>query len=246
VKQLAKLAGISPRTLHYYDEIRLLKPSHTGENGYRYYQHEQLMKLMQIMFYRELEFPLEDIGALMKASTHDMAEALENQKKLLGMKYARTKRLLKTLDQLIGSMKGTTTMNAKKALNDFDRSDYDEYKDEVKQRWGHTDAYRQSMERTKNWTKTDYDQVKVNFGEIAQGIAAMMDRKVSDTEVQAFIKKQHEQISVFYDCSLEMYRGLGEMYFADPRFAATYDKVKPGLAKFMKEAIACYCDRQKG
>ncbi len=243
VKQLAKLVDVSVRTLHHYDEVDLLKPAFVGENGYRYYEHDQLLKLVQILFYRELEFSLEEIKRIVDDADFDMGDALEKQKKMLELKNKRTKRLIKTIDQIIESMKGGENMNTTQVSTSFDKSEMDKYKDEVKQRWGHTEAYRQSMERTKKWSKEDFEKIKKEGMEITVAISELMDLEVSDARVQELIEKHHVHIGRFYDCSKEMYRGLGEMYFADPRFAKFYEDVKPGLAEFMSRAIGRYCEK---
>jgi len=243
VKQLAKLAGISPRTLRHYDRIDLLKPAFVGDNGYRYCQHDQLIKLMQILFYRELDFSLTDIKQIITNPNFDMTEALQKHRHLLNLKAKRTKRLIKTIDQILIATKGNQTISASATYQSFDQTDINQYKDEVKRRWGHTDAYRQSIERAKKWTKQDLDRIKQQVQDITLKLAKLIDQDTKSPRVQALIKQHHAHINNFYDCSIDIYRGLGEIYFADPRFAAHYNRVKPGLAEFINQAISYYCNQ---
>jgi len=116
------------------------------------------------------------------------------------------------------------------------------YADEAKQRWGTTDAYVESQRRTSKYAKEDWKRIQQEGAEIREGLAALMGRSPSDPGVQALVKRFHEYMSTnFYACSLEMLSGLGDMYVSDPRFTATYDKVKPGLALFIRDAIKIYC-----
>lgn len=132
----------------------------------------------------------------------------------------------------------------------FDGFDQTRYEEEARQRWGQTEAYKESKKRTRKYTKEDWAAVQRESGQIEQGIAALMDRSPSDPEAQAYIARHHKQINDrFYSCPLEMYRGLGDMYVQDERFAAHFEAIKPGMARFMQAAINAYCDeaaRKKG
>lgn len=243
VQQLAKLANISVRTLHYYDEIGLLKPSFIHKNGYRYYQDRELMKLQQILFFRELEFSLEHMKQMFDSPSFNSVEALKDQKKLLKMKRDRFDKLLFTIDTTMNDLKKNKKQKADTMYDSFNQKEMDQYKEEARQRWGHTEAYKQSQERTKNWGKKDYARVGKEGEDITKAIGAAMSQGVSSAEVQALIAKHHQHIGQFYDCSYEMYRNLGKMYVEDPRFTAYYEKYAKGLADFMCKAIAYYCDQ---
>jgi len=244
VKELSIIGNVSIRTLHHYDEIDLLKPAFVGDNGYRYYQSAQLTQLMQILFYKELDFSLEEIKQILADPNFDKVEAFQKHKHLLRLQIKRTKRLINTIDQILDSMKGNQKVNTKKTSQAFDSSEIDQYKNEVKARWGHTEAYRQSMQRYKSWSKADLEKIKQEGHDVTLAISQVMDLSVDNAKVQALIKKHHQHINRFYDCSIEIYRGLGEMYFADPRFTKTYEDIKPGLAKFINLSIAYYCHHQ--
>lgn len=242
VHELAKLAGVTTRTLHYYDEIGLLKPSFIESNGYRFYEDKELVKLQQILFFRELEFSLEDIVKIVDSPKFEAKAALHEQKKLLEMKKTKIENLIKTITKTLDYMKGGGIMKNDDLFNGFSDDQMDEYKEEAKKRWGHTQAYKQSVERTKNWTKDDYRRIKEAGVALAKELASAMELDIKSDEVQSLIGKHHQGIETFYDCSYEMYRGLSNMYVEDPRFTAYYDKFKPGLAKWLQKAIHYYCD----
>lgn len=239
VHQLSKLAGVSIRTLHYYDDIGLLRPSFVRSNGYRVYEEKEVIKLQQILLFRELEFPLGQIKEMINAKKFDVNTALRDQRKMLEMKKERINKLLRVVDT---QLKGGEHMTNKNTFGAFADTQMEEFKDEARKRWGNTAAYKQSVERTKYWTKEDYRRIAEEGTKFTEALAKLMDRGVADEKVQQMIAKHYEGIKVFYDCSIEMYRNLGAMYVDDARFSAYYDKFRPGMAVFMKNAIAYYCD----
>jgi len=153
VQQLSKLAGISVRTLHYYDEVGLLHPSFVRPNGYRIYEEKEVHKLQQILLFRELEFPLDQIKSMMAAKNFDIKQALKDQYRLLELKKAKIQRLMDVVDV---RLKGGDTMTDKTTFGVFTDKQLENYKKEARKRWGNTDAYKQSVERTKHWTKEHY------------------------------------------------------------------------------------------
>ncbi len=242
VKQLAKLTGVTVRTLHYYDEIGVLKPSFIKENGYRYYKEKELAKLQQILFLRELEFPLESIIQMFDTPEYSTLEALADQKTLLEMKKARLDRLLETIEKTMKKLKEGGTMSTNELFDAFADAQIEQYKEEVKERWGTTTAYKQSVELTRQWTKKEFKQVQEEGQDITLVLSHLMEQAVGSTAVQAQIERHFQHINRFYDCSYEMYRNLGKMYSEDQRFAKNYDAVTPHLAEFVRDAIAYYCD----
>ena len=242
VKQLADISGTSVRTLHYYDEIGLLKPSYVAENGYRYYEERELYTLQQILFFKELDFALEDIANIINTPGFNALEALEDQQKLLASEQKRILKLLITIEKTIKTMKGGGKMNTNDIFEPFTDEELNQLKEEAKQKWGETDAYKQSVERTKHWTKADYDRIKAEGIAFTQKLAKAMDLDISSDEVQALVRQHHKSIEVFYDCPIDFYRNLGKMYISDPRFTLYYDKFRPGLAKWLQQAIEYYCD----
>lgn len=245
IQKLASLAGISVRTLHYYDEIGLLKPARIEKNGYRKYGEEEQIKLQQILFFRELEFPLEQIKEMFESPNFNRIEALRDQKKLVMMKKSRLENLLKTIDKTINSMEKN------KPLSEYDRygalsdDQVESYKEEVRQKYGEK-AFRESQERYGKLTEADKKRIGDRGIAITQAVADNMDKGIKSKEVQSAIKDWHDHIHNFYDCSLEIFRGLGNLYVDDKRFTAYYEKVKPGLAQFMHEAMDYYCDKKEG
>lgn len=244
VKQLAKLAGISVRTLHYYDEIGLLKPSFIKENGYRYYQEKELTTLQQILFFRELDFSLEKIKQVMFSPQFDHIAALEDQKKLLELKKQRVNKMIKTITKTIDSLKGGEHMSNNDKYSVFSDPTYQKYKDEVEQRWGNTDAYKQSMERVSKMSRERLEEIKKEAGEITDSIAHLMknDYPIDSQEVQTQIGLFYQYLHHFYDPNYEMFKNLGKMYVDDPRFTETYENIASGLAYFMRDAMAYYSD----
>ena len=243
VRQLAKIAGVSVRTIHYYDEIGLLNPAFVKENGYRGYTDAELLKLEQILFFKELDFTLEEIVRIMTASDFDTMAALRDQKKYLELKEAKVKRQITTINKAIITLKGGENImqTATKTIQDK----MEEYKNEAKARWGKTAAYKQSQERTAHWTKADYDRIAEKTNSLTKELALTMDKGFDSPEFQGLIEQHHQSIEVFYDCTPEMYRGLASMYASDPRFKAFYDKFRPGLAEVLHKAINYYCDQKE-
>lgn len=244
VKELSKMAGVSVRTLHYYDEVGLLKPSFIKENGYRYYEEKELLKLQQILFFRELEFPLEKIKEIMSSPNFNTLVALADQQQLLELKKRRIEKMLTTIHKTIHSLKGGEPMSTDDTFSAFNDPTYQKHKDEVQQRWGHTDAYKQSMERVGKMSKEDLDRVKAEGEAITNAIAELMRKEFSPTspEVQEQTDKFFQHLRNFYEPSYEMFKGLGQMYVDDARFTEYYEKIAKGLAVFMRDAMAYYAD----
>jgi DNA-binding transcriptional MerR regulator len=244
VKAVAELAGISVRTLHHYDEIGLLKPAQVSASGYRLYTEGDLERLQQVLFFKELGFGLHEIKEIIDRPGFDRKRALLEHKQLLLERQERIGRLLQSVDRTLEAMERGIRMAEKDMFNGFDQSKYEE---EARQRWGHSEEYRQSAERTKKYTKADWTKMQEESGAIYQGLASVMDRDPADPQVQELIRQWHEHINTyFYQCSTEVFRGLGDMYVADERFTQNIDKYATGLAAFMKTAIHVYCDRLEG
>ncbi len=238
VHQVAGLAGISVRTLRYYDEIGLLRPDGASEAGYRLYGSTAMERLQQVLFFRELGFPLDEIAAILDAPTYNKKEALRNHKSLLEMKRAR-------LDALIGlveeALEGENTMSVKEFDMTAIESAREEYAKEAKERWGGTDAYRQSAARVKAYKKEDWAGISAASEALFRGFAAQREGDPASPEAQALVKSWKDFISEkFYDCTDEILAGLGEMYAADERFTKNIDAYGTGTAHFMRDAIRAY------
>ncbi len=244
VHKLAQLAGITVRTLHHYDQIGLLKPSFSGSNGYRYYEEKELLMLQQILFFRELEFSLEQIKQIMQSPNFNSVSVLKEQRKMLEIKRNRIDKLLSTIDARI---EGGESMKNDNLYGGFTKKQMEEYKEEAKKRWGHTDAYKQSVERTKHFTKADYDRIAQEGVALTSQIASLQEKgfAIDSPEVQKMIAQHFNSLRTFYEPSYEMYRGLGQMYVDDPRFTAYYEKFGKGLAVFMRDAMKHFADTQE-
>lgn len=242
VNEVSKLTGISVRTLHYYDQIGLLKPTETTEAGYRLYDDEALEKLQQIMLYRELEFPLKDIKVIMESSDFDRNLALQQQIDMLVLK----KNHLENLIQFARGIKalGVNYMD----FTAFDTKKLDQYAEEAKQKWGKTDAYREYEEKTKGISKAQQNQMGANLMAlfVEFGDMAKQGAEPSAAEVQAKVKKLRDYITEhFYTCTNEILTGLGQMYAGGGDFTVNIDKAGgEGTAVFVNEAIKVYCNEK--
>lgn len=245
VAQLATLAGVSVRTLHHYDRVGLLKPSRSAANGYRTYGEAELLQLQQILFFRELEFPLGEIRRIVTAPGFDMRAALEDQRRLLVLKRKRLTGLMRTIDTTLEKLTKQKPMDDKEMYGSFSKEEMDAYTEEAKQRWGHTEAWKQSQERTKHWTKEDYKRIAEEGAKFTKVVASHMGEDPASAPVQELIAKHYDALRTFYEPNLVMYRGLADMYVADGRFKAYYEKFAPGLAQFMHDAMHAYCDAQE-
>ncbi len=236
IKDFAELCGVSVRTLHYYDEIGLLKPSSADENtGYRYYDEASLIRMQEIMFYRELDFSLKSIKEILSSPDYDKKQALKEQKKLLIMKKERLERLISSIDS---AEKGKIIVTA------FDNSEFEKYKDEAKEKWGSTDAYKEHQEKTKGYSKGDFDALGEGMNLIMGEFSLCMKKDMSpdSDDAQALVKKLQNYITEkFYTCTKEILAGLGQMYVMDERFKNNIDRHGDGTAQFISEAVAFYC-----
>lgn len=239
IKEFAKLTGVTVRALHYYDEIGLLKPSSVDEqNGYRFYDENCLERMQEILFYRELDFPLKEIRTILSSPEYDKNMALKGQKRLLMLKKERLERLISALDD---AMKGEKiTMNA------FDNTEFEaqreKYAAEAKEKWGETAAYKEFA--AKNHTREQQNEAFSGMERLISEFAECKNGGASSNseKAQALVKKWQDFITDnFYTCTKEILSGLGEMYATDERFAANIDKHGVGTAEFMRKAIRAYC-----
>lgn len=239
INEVAKLSGVTIRTLHYYDEIGLLKPSKTTKAGYRLYDNVALETLQQILFFRELEFSLSDIKEIMTNPSYDKSESLRKHKELLLKKRTRLDRLIRLLEN---TLEGENTMSFK----EFDKTELKklkkEYAMEAKERWGHTDAYAESTEKTANYDDRQWKILNDEGTSILKEFSQCRELLPDSMKAQTLVKKWQAYITKnFYSCSKEILSGLGLMYIADERFTENIDKNGKGTAEFMANAIAIYC-----
>ena len=232
IKEFAELTGVSVRTLHYYDEIGLLKPSEVdAQNGYRFYDEKSLERMQEILFYRELDFSLKTIAQILSSPDYDKQQALTRQRKLLLAKKERLEQLINALD---GLEKGEGFMKN----NEYEKLK-NEYAEEVRQRWGSTDAYKESQQRN-----TDFNKAAVLLDEVFEEFAELDRSGISPDDEAAKIQVEKLQRCItdnFYTCTNEILAGLGQMYAADVRFKTNIDKHGEGTAEFVSQCIKSYC-----
>ncbi len=247
VGQLASLAGVSVRTLHHYDDIGLLSPVGRSAAGYRRYGDQDLLRLQRIMFYRELGFALEDITDLINDPETGPADHLRRQHKLLTERLKRTKRLVEAVEKAMEAEQMGISLTPQERLELFG-DDPERYADEARERWGDTDAYQQSVRRTRSYTKQDWLTIKAEAGQITQALAtAMAAGQAPNSPAAMDAAERHRQhlSRWFYDCSPQAHLGLGAMYAADERFAANYEPIASGLSVYIRDAIAANAARPR-
>ncbi len=243
VQQLSNISGVTVRTLHHYDEIGLLLPSRRKENGYRFYEEKDLLKLQQIMFFKELDFPLTEIKKIIENPKFEEMKALVEHKNLIELKQKRLKGLVLTIDKTIKKLKKEKNMKDEELYKAFKEHDK-KYAEEAKARWGNTDAYKESAKRVAKMTKEDIAKIQKAGDDLMKEIVENMSNGPTSPQVQKLIERHYEGLRNFYEPNLEVYRGLANMYVEDPRFSAFYEKYAKGLAQFMKTAMLYYCDNR--
>jgi MerR family transcriptional regulator, thiopeptide resistance regulator len=239
VKQLSKLAGVTPRTLHHYDDIGLLKPSRVGDNGYRYYGEEAVLRLQQILFYRELGMPLEDIRKIVGRRDFDVLKALESHKESLSREIGRMDRLLQTVDKTINHLKGIETMSEKGLFEGFSEEEQEKYAQEAEQMYD-PEIVRESNRKWKSYSAARKEQVMAEGKAIYADMVAAMSKGAGSKEVQAIIERWRNHMDYFWMPKLDQLLGLVNGYNDDPRFKANFDKMHPKLAEFMRDAVKVY------
>lgn len=240
IKQLSNLAGVSVRTLHFYDQIGLLIPQRVRENNYRFYTQDSLLILQQILFYRELEFSLDQIDAILNQPDFNLVDALEGHRDALKGKAKRLNTLLDTIDNTISNLKGQKDMTQTQYFKGFSDEQQAEYEKEAAQKWD-PEMVHESNRRYKNLSRADKNGLGAEGERITLALRDAMPKGVNAPEVQALVGEWQKHISFFSDCTDEMLLGLGTMYVDDPRFKAFYDRIDPNLAEFLSEAIKVYC-----
>lgn len=244
---LSKLSGVSVRALHHYDQMGLLHPSKTAESGYRYYDDAEVERLWQILFYRELDFPLKEIAAILSSPEFDRTRALQEHRALLEQKRERLDGLISLISN---TLKGDKTNTMEQEFKPFDTGEIDamreQFANEAKQRWGNTEAYRESVRREANRSKQDCAELTEKSGAIFAEFAGLVGTDPKDTRVQALVQRWQSFISeYYYPCTNDILAGLGTMYLADERFTNNMDRYGAGTAKLISDGIAVYCSKDK-
>ena len=228
VKEISRLTGISVRTLHYYDEINLLKPTKITEAGYRLYDDTAIERLHSILLFRELQFPLKEIRAILGSSDFDVQAALEEQIKLLELQKSRLEKIIISARNLF--MKGDGNMS----FSAFDKTEMNNYADEAREKWGHTDAYKEyAQKHSASQDKTDEMMlIFADIGKIKHLSPHSQEAKDLIKRLQSFITEN------YYTCTDKILKGLGQMYVNDERFKSNIDRAGGnGTAEFAAKVI---------
>jgi MerR family transcriptional regulator, thiopeptide resistance regulator len=245
VGEVSRLAGVTVRTLHHYDEIGLLSPSGRSGAGYRLYEHPDLLRLQEILVWRQLGFRLPEIQRLLDDPDHDRQAALMRQRELVELDLERLRATARALDRALTAYQSGTELKETEMFDDFDPS---QYEDEVRERWGHTEAYRESARRTAAYGEPEWSQIRAEADEIVGDFAcAMADGDPAAGERARAVAERHRVHLTrwFYPVSRDMHRKLAELYITDPRFAANYDRVAAGLAVYVHDAVIANADAQE-
>lgn len=250
VAKLAKLSGVSIRTLHWYDEVGLLKPAYHGINGYRYYEEEQLLTLQQILFFRELGFELKQIQAILKRSDFDQMLALSSHRKRLQQNVMRTKKLILTIDKTIEHLKGTKKMKDNEIYLGFSKEKQTEYQDYLIHRFG--DQAKASMqEQIANFNQMDKEDLEISkkeWEDICKDLAKQLKNGSSPNSpaVQKIIRRHYEWLKGYWTADSNTYPGLGDQYVGFEWKGAfeAYDPEHPKLAKFMAEGMKIFAEKE--
>ena len=244
VKQLSKLAGVTPRTLHHYDEIGLLKPSRVGDNGYRYYGEDAILRLQQILFYRELDIPLDDIKRIMAENCFDVLGALQGHKDALNKQVSRLNRLINTVDNTINHLKGKDIMSEKQYFEGFTEEEQEKYALEAEQMYD-PETVRESNRKWKAYSAAKKEAILQEGKAIYTDMIAAMPKGAGSKEVQGIVERWRKHMDYFWTPNLDQLLGLANGYNDDPRFKANFDKMHPQLAEFMREAVKVYVAKRK-
>ncbi len=240
VGQVAGFAGVTVRTLHHYDEIGLLSPSGRSHAGHRRYGDADLDRLQQIRFYRELGFPLDEIAVLLDDPDTDPMEHLRRRHRVLSDRIAELQQMAAAVERAMEARKLGINLTPEEKFEVFGKEDPEQYADEVYERWGQTEAYRESQRRVSSYTKEDWLRIKAEQEDWSRRFVAVMDSGApADGEAAMDLAEEHRQqiCRHFYQCGYEIHTGLAGMYLADDRFKAYFESIKPGMAQYMHDAM---------
>lgn len=241
---LARLAGVTVRTLHHYDAIGLLSPKRRSGKGYRLYGADDLLRLQQILIRRELGMSLEQIARALDEPDFDVRAALLEQRTQLEARRQRTDDMLRSIDAALAALDNPNhneetpmTMSVRELFDGFDPSEYEQ---EAQERWGSTEAYAESARRTRSYGPDDWQQIKLEADAINRELAQLLESGAPPTSDAARALAERHRLHIdrwFYPCDAHMHVALGRMYLADERFAANYEKHAVGLTAYLTAAI---------
>ncbi|KGX85115.1 MerR family transcriptional regulator [Pontibacillus litoralis] len=249
VKELAEIAGVSVRTLHHYDQMDVVKPDSITPTGYRLYGVNSLERLQHVLFFREMGFTLKQIKEMVEDRQFDQLEALYMHQQMLQKKRERLDKMLSTVSLSIHSLENGKELEVKTMFDGFDRSEIEQYQqkyaEEVRRKYP-KEVVETSERRTSSYDKEDWKNIEGDMGAIYSAIANRMTHGVHDEQVQHQVEHwRHFITEHFYDCTLEIFRGLADLYVTDERFTKNINQYKEGLAPFLSKAIIVYCENEK-
>lgn len=244
VNQLARLAGVSKRTIHYYDQIGLLKPTRLGENNYRYYGQEALLTLQQILFYRELELNLNEIQGIMNAPDFDVLTALRSHRSALLGRVERLKRLIHTVENTIEKITRKDGMDAKGLFEGFSEEEQEKYAQEAEQMYD-PEIVRASNQRWKAYPEEQKKRILAESKAIYLEMITCFEKGAASPEAQDLVARWHKNMEYFWVPNDDQLLGLANGYNTDARFKANFDKMHPRLAAFMLDAVTLYVQARK-
>ncbi|HXV64998.1 MAG TPA: MerR family transcriptional regulator [Vicinamibacteria bacterium] len=243
VKELARLAGVTVRTLHHYDRIGLLVPSARSDAGYRLYGEADLYRLQHILVWRELGFSLEQIRRMLDEPGFDRRKALVTQRQELLRRGRRVTAMIRSVELALEELEGGQKMDVKQLFDGFDPAEHEE---EARERWGDTQAYREAARRTREYTENDWARIKAEGDALLQEVAGKMATGAApdDPDVLELAERHRLQIDRwFYPCDRIAHRGLADLYLADERFESRIDRHAHGLTQFLSAAIRANAER---
>lgn len=236
VSEIARLAGVTVRTLHHYDEIGLLVPAERNEAGYRLYGRRELLRLQQILLFREMDVSLDAISVALSDPSSGGLAVLKEHLRVLRVRADRLATLIDTVRKTIRDLEEETKMLTDEQLyRGFRPGEGERYRAEAEERWA--EEVGAVEERVRNLTPERWESVGAEGEEISKQLAQLTDRQPDSREVQELVERHHRWIETFYDAGYDRYVGLAEMYVSDERFTAHYDAYGPGLAGFLSDAM---------
>ena len=247
VGQVAERSGVTVRTLHHYDEIGLLRPSRRSASGYRLYTDEDLVRLQHVVVYRRLGFSLEEVAVLLDDPDADVAGHLRRQRAAVMSRLDELGELVTAIDRALEAEVSGIQLTPAEQRELFGEGYKEEYQEEARERWGDTEAWRQSQQRTPQYTKADWQAMKAEMDDNhGRFVAALQAGEPAGGPAAMDAAEAHRQHITrwFYDCPAEMHACISDMYVSDPRFTKTYEDIAPGLAQYVRDAVHANAERQ--
>jgi len=243
IAELARISGVSSRTLRHYDAIGLLTPARVAYNGWRHYESEQALRLQQILLFRNLGLGLREIAQILERDSRDSTVAvLQRHRRWLIDEQDRLGRLMHTIDRTIEDVQEGRPMVTETMFEGFEDNPYEA---EARERWG-DEAVDASHERMRGWSPAEADKVLTGYGRVHEGLAPLLAAGVptDDDRVQRLINLHYEVTSLFWTPSAEAYRGLGQMYVDDERLTANIGQGNDALVTYLRDAMVAYAEAQ--